>query len=537
LLERHGRLELAAEIADGRKLAADLVVRLRWRAGHRARALEVARARGAYAEAIKRLEPVDPEAAQELRLAWSADLSRAGDYLGAVEAVWPVEELRSTVIPDIQAGMALGGPTAAHLFAYLLATDGRGTGSDAGLALLRTRDPWLLGSRERFITALSRLRCAEPVTDRVLATAAIRELLTHEARPDWHEQALRQAFNALSERADPVLRADLPPLGWHEAGGSSRRALEVVSAAQPGQLPVVDVAALDGGVLLVAHGNHGARLLTLDGKTRASWDIPTHRLVVADHGGIALLANYVGDLTWEFHRLDLLTRRTSRWITIRISHFDPTFDGVTLTVIDEDGALVFLDAQADRPKVLWRELDGVGTAVALARSPGKLAAIVQTRTGPGLPAEHLEQWSWDLPSMTLRGRPPVDWPTSQSTLTSTGVFTSLDVGDQDESAQRWVMRSIERGSRKSPVTLETTGPVRITASGLVHAVIVNEPDVTRVLVTTSTGDDDLTFTFPAGVQPQIRSHGGNVAVWDQAGRIMSVDTIGRRVTCSISTRL
>ncbi len=87
------------------------------------------------------------------------------------------------------------------------------------------------------------------------------------------------------------------------------------------------------------------------------------------------------------------------------------------------------------------------------------------------------------------------------------------------------------------MTLETTGPVRITSSGLLRAVIFNEPDVTRVQVTTSKGDDDLIFTFPADVQPQMRSHGGSVAVWDQAGRIVSVDTIGRRVTCSLRTRL
>src|SRR5712692_6526204 len=41
VLERHGRFALAADLADGRKMAADLVVRLRWRAGHHERAVEV----------------------------------------------------------------------------------------------------------------------------------------------------------------------------------------------------------------------------------------------------------------------------------------------------------------------------------------------------------------------------------------------------------------------------------------------------------------------------------------------------------------
>ena len=56
LLERHRRYRLAAELAEGRELAAERVVRLLWLAGRREHAIAVARARGAYQTAIERLQ-------------------------------------------------------------------------------------------------------------------------------------------------------------------------------------------------------------------------------------------------------------------------------------------------------------------------------------------------------------------------------------------------------------------------------------------------------------------------------------------------
>jgi len=539
LLERHRRFALAAELADGRNLAADLVVRLRWRAGHRQRALEVARSRGAYAAAIARLERLDPAQARQLRAAWARALSQGGDHLAAVEAAWPVVELRPTVVADIQAGMALGGPTAARLFAYLLALQANQHSRDGALALLASPDPLLTRARDSFLDTLSVLRCSDPAIDRELATAALRVVIGHDGAPVWDEQATRRAVNAFKGRADPVLRADLPAMAWHVSPKSSAPQLLSLDAPEAaGQLPVCDVAALPGGALLVAHGNHGVRLLSHDGRTRARWDIPTRQLVLADHGGCALLANFLGDQVWELHTLNLSTRHVTPWLTIRVNHLERTFDGVTLTVVDEHGTINFLDASSDRTKILWRELNDVATAVDLSRSPGHLCAVVRTFATAVQPTGRLEQWQWELPTLTLRRRTMLRVPTSQAAITSMGVFLRLGRADPDADSGAVLLAASEHGRSHPTQHIDTTGTVALMTSGTAHALIHTFDDMVRVdLSPRSPGPCSVSVRFPGQAQPQFRAAGDRAAIWDPSGRIVVVDTSSHRAVCSLRTRL
>lgn len=539
LLERHGQFMLAADLAEGRELAAEVIVRLRWRAGQHERALAVARARGAYAAAIKRLEPLDSEQARQLRAAWARDLNISRDHVGAVEAAWPDPHLRPLVIDDIRAGMAMGGPSSAHLLAYLLALRTTAEGHDTALTLLRSRDPELTAARDRFLSAFSDLASSDPVADRRIATEALRVMTAQETAPRWDLQSSRRAVNCLSPRADPVLRADLPSSSWNRAVRRDDAVLTADALEEPGQLPVPDAAVLSGGAILVAHGAHGARLLTLDGRTRAQWDVPTHRLVVADHGAAALLATYLGDLTWELHALDLATRQIQRWITIRVNHLPQSYDGTTLTILDEHGSVNFLDVQSPQPKVLWRELNGVGEAVDLARSPGRLVAAVRTFPAPGLPEGRLEIWHWELPSLALRGRTPVVWPRSQARVTSAGVLLYLDqVEEIPEASWTYALTAVERGISREPEAITAVGPVELMASGMAHALALTSPDDMRLDVTTaSPGTADMSFRFLGHSRPQLRSHADTVTVWDERGRIVAVDTAQRRLVCNVRTRL
>ncbi|MFP2900718.1 bpX6 domain-containing protein [Corallococcus sp. 4LFB] len=93
-LERHGRLQLAAELAEGRGLPVSLVVRQWFLAKDVARAVSIARRSGVFADAVLRLEKTHPAEAQALRLLWAESLAEAGDWARAVDAVWPVSAAR-----------------------------------------------------------------------------------------------------------------------------------------------------------------------------------------------------------------------------------------------------------------------------------------------------------------------------------------------------------------------------------------------------------------------------------------------------------
>jgi len=78
-LEKHGKLQLAAEMAEARDLAPGLIVRLWFLAGDRERAARLAWKSGAFADAVDRMHKLDPARARELRLFWAAALVRAED--------------------------------------------------------------------------------------------------------------------------------------------------------------------------------------------------------------------------------------------------------------------------------------------------------------------------------------------------------------------------------------------------------------------------------------------------------------------------
>ncbi|MGA5823165.1 bpX6 domain-containing protein [Kitasatospora sp. NPDC094028] len=436
LLERHGRAGQAAELAEGRGLPADQVVRLWWRAGQRERAVRIAHRRGAFAAAVERLAASDPQSARELRLAWAAHCRESGDRLGAVDAVWPDPELRPTAVLDLREAVLLGGAARGRALVHLLAlgpdasaVDASAAGAsavDARTADARTADARTTAEvvtalalaslapdapdseRTAAVTALATVEAADPTVDRQLATAALRAATRAGGIGDASDTATQRARHArLSRRADPLAAADLPkPRRTAPAPGTP---LEVTAADRPGTLPVLDAARLDSGAVLVACGHAGVRLLGPDGRTRARWDVPADQLVLADHGGSALLVARYGEVR-EIARLDLVTRAVDRWTSLRVRALARSYDGRRLVTVDPDGAIAVLDTRTARPTVVHRELGGDQRLLGgIARTPDGCAGLVDTRPEPGSHrVEMTELWQWEQPDWTLRGRSHVN---------------------------------------------------------------------------------------------------------------------------------
>jgi len=115
-LERHQRFRLAAEIAEARDLPAGLVVRQWILAKEVPRAVKIARARGAFAEAVSRLDASGHKReAASLRVLWADHLATSGDFAGAIQAIWPVEQARPLAREWLDRAIASGGPVAARM--------------------------------------------------------------------------------------------------------------------------------------------------------------------------------------------------------------------------------------------------------------------------------------------------------------------------------------------------------------------------------------------------------------------------------------
>lgn len=114
-LERNGRLDLAARLAEGRKLAPGIVVGQWFLAGDTARAIRIARQTGAFADAVLRLERRRRAEADVLRLSWANELAESGAYAAAVDAAWKLPSARGLVDVWIDQCLALGGEVGARM--------------------------------------------------------------------------------------------------------------------------------------------------------------------------------------------------------------------------------------------------------------------------------------------------------------------------------------------------------------------------------------------------------------------------------------
>jgi hypothetical protein len=524
LLERHRRYPLAAELAEGRDLAAERVVRLLWLAGRREHAIAVARARGAYQTAIERLQLVDVPAAQRLRVAWVDDLRAAGRFRAAVEAAWPDPSLRPAVTTDIQAGMTLGGADAGSLLARLLAVQSTPGSEAAAVALAATADPQLAPARDEFLETFATVTSADPVVDRRVATTALRALSDAEQLPPWSERDLRARRDALAARCDPVLRADLLPLSWVTRRETGASALH--PPARVGELPVRDAIGLASGPILAACGDAGVRLLTASGATRARWDIPANHVIVADGGGGALLARADGGGAWELWHLDLLTRKTRRWQVLRAAALPTSFDGLALIVLDEQQRIVVIDAVSEQLRVLAK-LSADAQVLDLARAPQYLAAVVHV---PGWPGgdPRLERWQWDLPHGLLRSRRVM--PAGLDAVVVTADAQLL--GSMAGSAGERPAASAGDTQQVTETPIPPEARYRWLTDGTAYGLGVFGGDTTTVHV--HQGNHTVEVRWPAGSLPRLRATGHLVTMSDDAGRILVVDIARQTLRASFT---
>ncbi len=464
------------------------------------------------------MERVDAAAAHELRRAWVYDRQAAGDPIGAVEAAWPEETLRPLVVSSLESGIALGGADAAQLFAYLVVHRPGDAARRTGQALLDDDDADGMIARARFGTTFAELECADPATDRALATAGLRALVRDGG---WvlDRTTLNRVTKKLSSRADPLAVADLskPP---RRHVHKPREPNSFTASGPPGTATVFDAAALRGGAVLVACGDGGAVLLTRDGRVRAGWDVPTHQLVIADHGGAALLVTH-RESAKDVHRLDLASRKVRHWTTLRVRKILSSYDGGLLTAISEEGIVVF-DVLSDRPRVVWREMTDAKEILSVSRTPTSITALGSILLD-GWPRSHLVQaWRWDLPTWTLRNRSSVELTDATAAYVLAG-GTVLSLHPDRGNAGVLLRRG--DGSNAAASTSKLDDPM-ILADGDIYATLTGGTAEVRA----ATGNVMFSVDFPGagGDALGLRSHAGITTVFDSNGRVAAVDQQGNR---------
>ncbi|HEV2854996.1 MAG TPA: hypothetical protein VHC97_19545 [Thermoanaerobaculia bacterium] len=406
-LERHGRLRLAAEVAEARDLPAGLVVRQWFLAGDRRRGLKIARRTGAFADAVTRLERSRRTAeATELRRLWAQELAGAGDYATAVDVLWPLAEERHRTVEWMDRAIAQGGAPAGRMMARkaVVAPEPFEKLRAEALAFLESWRAEGVAARLAFGDEIRRGPRTPAAT--TLARAAVRAIARDSGRLGARiEPADLRELVAFA--GDGALRTDalalplparepwiLRPGPWYVE----------IAARDAGSMPACDAAFLPNGLTAVALGETGVRLLSRGGRVVAELDQPAHRLVVSDHGDRAIALARRGDV-WRLARLDFANRRAEPWCDVRLDAFAPDYDGALWFVVGPQGLLA-VETTDDGFDGSWGVSHLPGPALAIARNAGRIGEHGRCSLAFGDDEGH-EVWTYELPSLTLRRRDSV----------------------------------------------------------------------------------------------------------------------------------
>ncbi len=400
-LERHGRLRLAAELAEGRDLAPGLQVRQWFLAGETARALEIAWRHEAFADAIVRLERSGKhDVSATLRLRWADCLASAGHYAAAVDAVWPIAGARELALRWIGLAIEQGGPAGARMLARRLQLEPAAFEDirRAAESLLSDDSVELLPARAAFAYELGKLLPSALTS--TMARPAVRAMVRDiELHGGDSSAAGGKAIRQLVELSGGTIAADLPPLDQGVGADLRSRTPPLLlewSRTDTGRLAAEDLAFLPDGRLVLALGELGVRVLSREGRSVADIDQPASHLVISDRGDRAIGLVPRGEV-WRLAQLDLAERRGRSWCEARLSTFARDYDGRCWFVAGDD----FIHA-IDVPGSEGGHLDGpwrVGDVRvgSIRRVEKGLQLLVRATGAP-------ELWVYETPSLKLRRR-------------------------------------------------------------------------------------------------------------------------------------
>jgi hypothetical protein len=488
-LEKHGRLKLAAELAEGRGLAPGLVVRQWLLAKDIRRAVAIARRSGAFPDAVLRLERTHPAEARTMRLLWAETLAEAGDYMRAAVVVWPLEDARPLARAWLEQGATVGGVGGARALARLVSAfpDGFEAARPQALGLLEDESQARAAERLAFAEVLASEPRSESRT--ALVGPSLRALLRDRAA---HHTRVDASFltRLLRDGGDGTLRADLPAISdprrrnWAEETGAPILR-EELTEAEAGPYPIYDAVALSSQRALLALGEAGVRLVRGDGSSVAHFDVPAFWLAPSVHEDRVLALAPRGELK-RISRIELGSRRASHWCDAKVDAFAPSHDG-NLWFVSEADTVMAVDALAsDGLRALWRVSQVDGRVMALEADAEALRFVTW--------GTESQLWTYSLPGgPTLRSR------------------TKRRVGD---GFPLWALN-------------ETTGKVERIES-LVHSppwtlTHRRAGDHAEVALSSKGDHSRAIFIFEGEARVQHRFSGGELLLFDTTGRLLRVD--------------
>ena len=513
-LEKQERFAQAAELALGWDMSPDIIVRLHCLAGDWRRAVAVARRDNAFSAAVVQLEKRWPDAARRLREEWGNALVQQGDWLAAVDAVWPIESLRTRATEWLLTAEAAGGRLGARALVQraMLLPDTLEHYAQELRALQIDSASWR--QRQAMADALTGI-ARTPVTTNLGALIAPAMLADHARGFRRFGQHALQTF--IQSTGDILLQADLPTRDWPGMKPeplSQRSETLCLEAPDAGVNAILDAVPLHDDCFLVALGEAGACVVEPSGRIRARFAAPTQQLVIAHSRQVALLLARREGL-WRVSRLDLARNSVVDLGMVAFDFCATQFDGLHWTIAHRR-SLKVLDTQDSLRQVVWQVSDLPGDICVLTANSSIEQVVLAVPDAPR------QLWSYRLPSRHLLMRDDIkvnegqlsllnpDGGALEMTIQAGGGLLGLRWQLAGKSPQYEVQASME--------------DLRLWIAG--DWLVVGTRDEAGYMirwVLLGSGNEHAQIRWPADADLSVRQQFNDWQVFDTRGRLVTID--------------
>lgn len=518
-LERHNRISQAAELALAWDMPAATIIRLLLLAGDWNRAVQVARRDNEFGGVIAALQASHPDLVVKLRLAWGDYLADSGEWLAAVEAVWPVQQARAIALTWLLTAERAGEELSARALIKraALLPDTIEQYAEKIIALSDANTSAQI--RSAIAEALLEVKFSNNELG-IIATAVLPAIAAD--RGEGLNDLSKAKLNKLATISnDPFLKADLPNWEmpaletknnfWNSTGSMT------LQAPSAGLQSIHDVVALADNCYLVALGEAGSIIVDRAGKTLQRYAVPCYHIVISANQRVALSIARRESFC-RVARLDLVNHTVADIGTLKISFFDSCYDGAAWTVVSDNRILV-LDTAKSLNNVLWHVGDMPGTIVRASFSQYQQQFLLSGT------ASGFEYWNYSLPSRRLTERTAFDLDPEIDVL----LFPAGNLGQpkiefvQDAVRIKYPWNKYQRyldvstGGKGDPLDVS----IRQVQNGLLVG-LHYENSIHYALCRASDACIIARFDWPGAIAVEFREQNEHVLFFDKQGRVLDI---------------
>ncbi|MDK2123439.1 bpX6 domain-containing protein [Parachitinimonas caeni] len=533
-LERKERVKQAAELALAWDMPVHTIVRLHCLADDWRTAIAVARRDNAFEAAVSLLATKWPDASRRLRVEWAQSLADRGQWLEAVDTLWPVEQERNLAIRWLESAEKAEGQLAARALVQRACLVPATLQTHVERIARLRNDPEAYAERTALALALIELKAPNTACRR-LAKAILPALMVDiaQTRASFHRQ---QLYVLIQLSGDELLKADLPRQPFPEASRpqalASRKDTAHWQAPPAGNQAILDAAVLADGQFLLALGEAGLVRVDEQGKITARFATPaTH--IVAAHSGMLALALIKRDQIWRVSRIDIANLHITDLGVMQLDHFATSYDGIGWTVA-VGNRLCVLDSTRSLRDVLWQVTDLPGPVISL-QTNRQFEVMAVGKPGG------FEAWQYRLEdSRRLVGRDQYDYGGGND-------FWMIDASDgvlgvSNKVKPNKVELTLQYPHRHIGIALDgvvtSSAAVKLTKDRQLLACVFDEPSlVTRTFFLTHGRSGPCgVLEWPYDAPASTRAMDGDWVIFDCEGRLWHMNAATSMVR-SISLRL